>query len=162
MASSEPNHFERLGLPGRFSVDPAELERAYLARSREVHPDFGLGGLHASAALNEAYATLKDPFRRADYLLSLHDAPPAPPLTPAFLMQAMELRERLETAGGDAEQLAALDAELGTLIAAEHAAVARLFNQPKSPETFEAIRGRLNSWKTLASLRRGVQDAVTE
>ena len=33
-------HFERLGLPRRFRLDAAELERNYLARSREVHPDF--------------------------------------------------------------------------------------------------------------------------
>ena len=33
-------HFERLGLPRRFRLDPAELERNYLAKSREVHPDF--------------------------------------------------------------------------------------------------------------------------
>ena len=36
-------HFDRLGLPRRFLVDPAELERAYLERSREVHPDYHIG-----------------------------------------------------------------------------------------------------------------------
>lgn len=160
-------HYERLGLPGRFSVDPAELERAYLARSREVHPDYhALSGDRdesESAALNEAYSTLKDPFRRAEYLLQLHhgDATPAAvPQSPAFLMRAMGLRERLEEAGGDAGELAALDGEVGALIDAEHKTVAGLFAEP-NPDV-SAIRDRLNAWKTLASLRRSVRDAVTD
>lgn len=158
-----PTHYERLGLPGRFPVDLAALERAYLDRSREVHPDYrALSGAvdeTASAALNEAYATLRDPFRRAEYLLSLHlgeATPPTIPQSPAFLMRAMELRERLEE-GGD---LPALDAEVGALIDAEHAAVAKLFAEP-SPDAV-AIRGHLNAWKTLASLRRSIADAVTD
>ena len=158
-----PTHYERLGLPGRFSVDLAALERAYLDRSREVHPDYhvvrGDRDETASAALNEAYATLRDPFRRAEYLLSLHlgeATPPTVPQSPAFLMQAMELRERLEE-GGD---LATLDAEVGALIDVEHAAIAGLYAE-SSPDVV-AIRGRLNAWKTLASLRRSVADAVEE
>jgi molecular chaperone HscB len=38
------NHFERLGLPRRFVLDEADLEREYLARSRATHPDFHQGG----------------------------------------------------------------------------------------------------------------------
>ena len=158
-----PTHYERLGLPRRFSVDLAELERAYLERSREVHPDYhALSGDRdqtASAALNEAYTTLRDPFRRAEYLLSLHlgDATPvARPQSPAFLMQAMELRERLEDGG----ELAALDAEVEALIDAEHAAVERLFAEPAADAV--GIRQHLNAWKTLASLRRSIRDAVAD
>ena len=33
------DYFELLGLPRRFAVDLAELERRYLELSREVHPD---------------------------------------------------------------------------------------------------------------------------
>ena len=166
-----PTHYERLGLPGRFSVDSADLERAYLARSREVHPDYHAESadraakLAESAAVNEAYSTVRDPFRRAEYLLnvSLGDTPQVPvALSPAFLIQAMELRERLESAGSDAGELAVLDGDLGALIDAEHAAVATLFAGPPLPGTFAAIRGHLNAWKTLASLRRSVHDAITE
>jgi len=160
-------HYERLGLPGRFSVDHAELERAYLERSREVHPDYHVASGDrdetASASLNEAYATLRDPFRRAEYLLSLHlnDTPRvAVPQSPGFLMLAMELRERLEESRGDDDTLRSLDAEVWALIDAEHAAVAKLFAEP-TPDVV-AIRNHLNAWKTLASLRRGINDAVTE
>ena len=33
-------HFDRLGLPRRFALDGAAVERQYLARSRAVHPDY--------------------------------------------------------------------------------------------------------------------------
>ena len=101
------NHFERLGLPRRFSLDAVELERQYLARSREVHPDnFQMGGgleqrasLELSAALNEAYTTLRDPFRRAEYLLHLEGGPSAAELKEmpaAFLEEMLELRMAIE------------------------------------------------------------------
>src|SRR6185295_16454468 len=97
------DYFERLGLPRRFSVDAGELERAYLARSRAVHPDYHLASsgaeleasLEASAAANEAYNALRDPFARAEYLLTLDDRAPAgaSQLPPAFLMEMLEIRE---------------------------------------------------------------------
>ena len=51
---AELSHFERLGLPRRFRFDAAALERNYLQRSRQVHPDFtgnDPASLQASAAL---------------------------------------------------------------------------------------------------------------
>jgi molecular chaperone HscB len=102
------DHFERLGLPRRFALDAAALERQYLALSRAAHPDnFQAGGaaaerrasLEMSAALNEAYATLHDPFRRADYLLHLEGGPAAADLKEmpaAFLEEMLELRMEIE------------------------------------------------------------------
>jgi molecular chaperone HscB len=98
----DQTHFERLGLPRRFPLDAAELERNYLARSREVHPDFAgndSASLTESAALNEAYATLRDPFRRAEYLLTVEGGPPASDVKqmPAeFLEEMLDLRMRIE------------------------------------------------------------------
>jgi molecular chaperone HscB len=100
-------HFERLGLPPRFAVDVAEVERRYLAQSRQVHPDFHTQGATAeqrasmelTAALNEGYATLKQPFRRAEYLLGLLGGPSAAEhreMDPAFLEEMLELRMEIE------------------------------------------------------------------
>ena len=95
-------HFERLGLPRRFCLDPAELERSYLAKSREVHPDFTGDAPHSlrdSAALNEAYSTLRDPFRRAEYLLGVEGGPSASDsrqMSPEFLEEMLDLRMRIE------------------------------------------------------------------
>ena len=100
-------HFERLGLPRRFLLTPAEIEDNYLARSRELHPDrHQLGttaqqrlSLEMSAGLNDAYAILRDPFRRAEYLLTLEGGPSAAEhkeMNPAFLEEMLELRMEIE------------------------------------------------------------------
>jgi molecular chaperone HscB len=132
------DHFERLGLPRRFSVDPAELERAYLARSRAFHPDYHLAGsgadlassLDASAAANEAYATLKDPFARAEYLLSLGggDAGPAAKLPPAFLAEMLDVREAIDAARGKPAEAARMKADLAARLAVLAAGVAARFD----------------------------------
>src|SRR6478672_10172044 len=94
------DYFDRLGLPRRFLLDPAELERAYLAHSRAVHPDYHLAGssgdlsasLELSAAVNEAYNVLRDPFTRAEHLLALEGGPTAAEhkhAPPAFLAEML-------------------------------------------------------------------------
>jgi molecular chaperone HscB len=155
--------FERLGLPGRFSVDVAAVEREYLARSRAVHPDFHsladaeqqAASLEDTAALNEAYLTLKDPFRRAEYLLRVLGGPTAQQeknLDQAFLMEMMDFRERIEEAAGDRDTLTGLERELAGRLAAIVADLGRLF--AADPPDLLAVRKRLNAAKTLQSLLR--------
>jgi molecular chaperone HscB len=75
------NHFQLFGLPARYRVDLDALDVAYRALQSEVHPDRFAGAsdadkrlaLQASARVNEAYRSLKDPVQRAQYLLSLND-----------------------------------------------------------------------------------------
>jgi molecular chaperone HscB len=103
--------FHRLGLPRRFVLDAGALERAYLAHSRAVHPDYHLTGasadldasLELSAAVNEAYNTLRDPFARAEHLLALEGGPSASEhkqMPPAFLAEMLDAREEIERARG--------------------------------------------------------------
>src|SRR5919106_3288880 len=74
------NHFQLFGLSTRYRVDLDALDVAYRKLQTEVHPDrFASAGdaerriaLQASARVNEAYRTLKDPVQRAQYLLSLN------------------------------------------------------------------------------------------
>jgi molecular chaperone HscB len=99
---SDTTHFERLGLPRRFRLDSAELERTYLAKSREVHPDFtgnDPAGLRESAVLNDAYSTLRDPFRRAEHLLTVEGGPAASDvrqMPAAFLEEMLDVRMQIE------------------------------------------------------------------
>jgi molecular chaperone HscB len=167
------DHFDRLGLPRRFALDGAELERAYLARSRAVHPDYHLSGsdselaasLELSAALNEAYNTLRDPFRRADYLLSLEGGPSASEhkqMPPAFLAEMLEARERIEQARGKPAEVATLDAEFGTRFAAIMQQVAGLFAKAEQlpagdrerANLLTQVRGLLNAAKYVRGLLR--------
>jgi molecular chaperone HscB len=118
------HHFERLGLALAVQLDRSALESAYLARSSLVHPDRFVGGtnavqrraMEASAALNEAYRTLRDPVRRAEYLvrlggIDLDSSDPvrgAPRMDQVFLMDMIERREQLQAARRDAGELAAM------------------------------------------------------
>ena len=161
------DHFERLGLPRRFSVDADELERAYLARSRVVHPDYHLAGsgadlgasLELSAAINEAYNTLRDPFTRAEYLLKLEGGPSASEqkqMPPAFLAEMLEARERIEESrAGCPDDASVLAAEFDKRYDGILAQVAGLFDRlPELPPGDAAraalltrIRGELNAAK---------------
>src|SRR2546426_10432302 len=70
------DHFEVFGLPRRLAVDTAELQRKFYELSRRYHPDFHqaappeeqVRALEASAGLNAAYRTLREPITRIEYL----------------------------------------------------------------------------------------------
>jgi molecular chaperone HscB len=73
------DHFGRLGLSVAFDIDPSALDRRYFDCQRLLHPDrFATRTTRERAlsqsqaiSINEAYATLKDPLKRADYLVHL-------------------------------------------------------------------------------------------
>ncbi len=107
------NHFERLGLEKRYGIDASEVIKAHRALQRRVHPDRFVSrsdrerrlSLEHATALNDAVRTLKDPERRANYLLSLRgfdleSENAALKLDPMFLMEVMELREAIAELGG--------------------------------------------------------------
>jgi molecular chaperone HscB len=165
--------YHRLGLPRRFVLDAGDLERAYLAHSRAVHPDFHLAGasadldasLELSAAVNEAYNTLRDPFTRAEHLLTLEGGPGASQhkqLPPAFLAEMLEAREEIEQVRGkptESDRLAkAFSARFDGLMGE----VAGLFRQLESlpQESAERanlllrVRGLLNAAKYVRGLIR--------
>jgi len=161
--------FERLGLPRRFSIDPTALEAAYLDRSRAVHPDFhsqSSGGEQAvsetlTAAVNEAYTTLKDPFRRAEHLLALLGGPTATEvkdISPAFLMEMMELREEIE--GSDAAGKAKHQSDAKKRLNVIFTGLVPLFDKVEAnPDARLAIRKELNAAKYLKGILRDLRDA---
>lgn len=79
LASGEQSYFAIFDLPPRLTIDIGELERAFYARSRKLHPDLyvrksaeeQVWSLRQSSLLNDAYRTLKDPIARTEYLLEL-------------------------------------------------------------------------------------------
>ncbi len=70
-------HFDVFGLRRSYDVDVPALEKQYRELSLQLHPDRvgqadareRLKALEGTTALNEAFKTLKDPVRRAFYLL---------------------------------------------------------------------------------------------
>ena len=99
-------------------MSAADLERNYLARSRAVHPDLaGDSAMDESSRLNEAYVTLRDPFRRVEYLLQLLGGPGAKEVSqapPEFLEEMLELREKVEEAKANAEFHTKMEQDLAT------------------------------------------------
>jgi len=78
-ADEKQDGFAALGVPRKFSIDVGVAEANFKRLSRQVHPDrFATADPRARKAalsrtvqLNEAWRTLKDPMRRAEYLLEL-------------------------------------------------------------------------------------------
>ncbi len=137
----QSDHFLTLGLERRFGLDPAELERRYLERSREVHPDRQAGRPaeeRAAAAgqamqLNQAYRALKRELPRAEHLLQLAGVRIGDnePVEQGLLMEILELREELAgaRAAGDAAAIARLEAAARTRERAELDRLGALFRE---------------------------------
>ena len=120
------NHFELFGLRPAFRLNRSEIDRAYREIQTEIHPDrFAHAGeaeqrlaMQWTARVNEAYATLREPFERARYLLELNGVQAMDARNTAmpadFLMQQMAWRERLEQAKAQADiaSLQGLDQEV--------------------------------------------------
>lgn len=146
------NHFELFQLPQRFAIDSAALDRAYREVQNRVHPDKFVGAtdtekrvaMQWATRANEAYQTLKNPFKRAAYLCELNgvdlQTESNTAMPPAFLMQQMEWRDALEEAkaGRDLNGLEALDAELRTL---RNALTARIGGQLDGGDFDAAAQG---------------------
>jgi molecular chaperone HscB len=147
------DYFSVLGIPRAFSVDVSDLERRYKETTKILHPDrfaradpkARRASLERSIQLNEAWRTLKDPVRRAEYLLSLYGVDmgetgragrqeqsggqATQPVPQALLMEILEVREALAEAQAkkDLPRINALIAKVRTHIESVMEDVARLF-----------------------------------
>lgn len=131
IGSNTANYYDVFGLQPRLTLDVEALREAFLTLSREFHPDFFGNAEPAlkaeserrTALLNNAHKTLRDPQKRAEYLIFLiaddiesnKNAVPPELLEEVFEIQEAgeELREaRLEA---DAQKLAAAEAKVAPL-----------------------------------------------
>jgi molecular chaperone HscB len=107
------DYFEVFGLPRRLSLDLQELQRRFYDLSRRHHPDFHqtadalaqAASLEASALVNRAYRTLRDPLARVEYVIALEEgrevreetsAKSKPPVD--LLAEMLEVQEALQEA----------------------------------------------------------------
>ena len=115
------NYFELFGIPESFEVDLhalADKNRAYQAA---LHPDRYTNAsdqerrmsVQTTAYVNEAYATLKSDLKRAHYLLKLKDidfnSDSETSNDTEFLMQQMEMHDRIEEVDQANDPLSTLD-----------------------------------------------------
>ncbi|MBN8486173.1 MAG: Fe-S protein assembly co-chaperone HscB [Burkholderiales bacterium] len=119
----QDDDFTLFGVPANFAQDRAQLDTRWRQLQAQVHPDrFAAEGAAAqrvamqwAVRVNEAYARLKDPLARAQYLCELRGAPidaeRNTSMPAAFLMQQMQWREALDEAG-DVAAIDALDQDV--------------------------------------------------
>ncbi|WP_342649649.1 co-chaperone HscB [Pseudomonas sp. REB1044] len=109
-----PCHFALFDLQPSFRLDLDKLATRYRELAREVHPDRFADAsereqrvaLENSAALNDAYQTLRSAPRRARYLLAISGQEVPQEVTvhdPDFLLQQMQWREELEELQDEAD-----------------------------------------------------------
>ncbi len=176
------DYFEVLGLPRRFAVDLAELERRYLELSRAVHPDrvaaraaderSGVAG--QAMELNQAYRALKRDLPRAEHLLRLEGVTieDNQPVGQELLTEMLELREELAeaVAAGDRALLDRLErgtrererAELDAL-RGEFAELEGLpVGSPERPARLQAVVDRVIRLRYLARYREAFADEAEE
>ena len=103
------NYFQLFNLPVEFALDQGQLSARYRQLQQQLHPDrYASTSAHEqrvavqySALVNQAYATLNKPLARALYLLELagmsQEQIAAEPMDGGFLIEQMELREKLES-----------------------------------------------------------------
>ena len=163
------DYFQVLGVSRAFAIDMVELERRYKETTKLLHPDrfaradaqARRASLERSVQLNEAWRALKDPVRRAEYLLSLHGvdigemagggrpdqsgAHSTLPVPQVFLMEVLELREALAEAQSkrDLCEVDALIAKVRSRLDTVMDDVAKGFLV--SPPDLGALAGRLVS-----------------
>lgn len=144
------DRFAALGLPRKFEIDLGAAETAYKDLSRQFHPDrfakadprARKAALARTVAINDAWRTVKDPIKRAEYLLELagfglggDDRKPSAneiaatkkvAAPPAFLIEILELREELGAAeqAGDQAKVARMAEAMRARSAAAMAAIA--------------------------------------
>lgn len=156
-SDAERDYFRWFDLSPSFDLDLQALAERYRTQLSAAHPDrFVSANVEARRAsaerasdLNEAYRTLKDPLSRARYLLARAGIDTGEEtdtsMDSAFLLQQMELRERLETVRGapTADQevgLAALAADLQGETERRIKMLSHAFRENSLPQARQLVR----------------------
>ncbi len=173
------NYFDFFELPPRLHLDTSDLEHRFYALSRQLHPDLfsrkseqeKAYSTDASAVLNDAYRTLRDPLRRAEYVLSQNGLEigeqQSKNVPPELLEEVFELNMALEELrAGDADAVAPLEAaarkfqgmqdEIDAGLDAAFAA----YDAAPGKAALDAIRALLNRRRYIRNLLRDVEAAL--
>ncbi len=184
MPTASKNFYEFFGLEQKLTLDDEALQKRFYELSRQWHPDrFSrksaeeqAQALEATAILNDGYRTLRNPVKRAEYLLKEEGFPigeqRSKDVPPELLEEVFELnmtleelksgdesaRPQLESAKQNfAGLLAAIDQELEALFAKYDAAESR---SETASQALHEIRGILNRRRYIENLVRDVDRAL--
>ena len=153
--SASDNYFVFFGIKQQFVIDLAELDRAYMAIQKEVHPDRHARGsdseqrvaMQMTTFANTAFQTLKNPIQRGLYICQLHGVDAHletnTSMPAAFLLQQMAWRENLDEYAEDLPALEAMAVEVNNAY------------QETVKEVAQAI-DRLGNYERATELLRGL------
>ncbi len=122
MFSVNQNYFEIFDFLESFEIDTESLAARYRDLQNKTHPDRFSGGteeekrraVQMNSYLNEAFATLNSPIKRAGYLLHLNNIDTElvdqSDIDMSLLMEQMQLREKLAELPDDESGLSELNA----------------------------------------------------
>ena len=175
------DYYQALGLEPKLSLDPADLQKRFYSRSRELHPDrFMLrpaaereASEQASALLNDAYRTLREPVSRAEYVLTQNGfdigEQRSKDVPAELLEEVFELNMALvELRGGDEEARPQLVEARERFIAMREdidAGLGKLFERHDAGggrETLTEIRAVLNRRRYIRNLVNEVEKELAE
>ena len=175
------DYYALLGWERRLALSEADLQRRFYELSRVLHPDRFMRkseaereySLDASSTLNDAYRTLRDPVKRAEYVLTLEGFDVAEQrskdVPPELLEEVFELNMALEEMrDGDAsarpQLVEARDNFVGLLDGSDGslAALFAAYDAQPSRETLVKIRGVLNRRKYIQNLVNEVEKELSK
>jgi len=167
----EKNYFELFGLSPKFTLDLPDLASRYRELQKKFHPDKFAGNSDSerrmasqmAAQINAGYQSLKSPLDRGRYLLKLSgielDDEKDTQMKPAFLIEQMELRERLESvteAANPLELLVQLATEIQQSVDKRIIELEELFSAAGKEELLRA-RNLLRELQFLEKLRKEIE-----
>ncbi|MFL6416943.1 MAG: Fe-S protein assembly co-chaperone HscB [Bryobacteraceae bacterium] len=182
--SSSRNFYEFFGFERKLDLDESALQKRFYELSREWHPDrFSRKGpeesvraMENTAIINNGYRTLRDPVKRAEYLLTEEGFPigeqRSKDVPPELLEEVFELNMALEEMrGGDetarpqleeAKQKfvgmrTEIDGQLRTLFTKYDASETE---SETAKQALNEIRGALNKRRYIENLIRDVDKAL--
>lgn len=180
MSSFSTNYYDFFDLERKLNVDTEALQSRFYELSRKWHPDrFSrksageqADALEATSILNDGYRTLRDPVKRAEYLLTEEGFPigeqRSKDVPPELLEEVFELNMMLEELKSGDESArsqlegakqnflsmrSGIDAELESLFARYDAAESE---SESAKQALHEIRGVLNRRRYIENLLRDV------
>jgi molecular chaperone HscB len=173
------DYFELLGVPRSLNLSLDELQKSYYDLSRQLHPDRFMQkpeaerqrALDMSSALNDAYRTLKDPIKRAQYLLTLEGfdvgEQRSKDVPPELLEEVFELNMALEEmrSGDDSArpQIEQAEKTFTNMLAETDGQLEALFGRydtARSRDVLVEIRNVLNRRKYIQNLVSEVEKTL--
>jgi len=171
------NFFQFFGLEQKLCVDADALQKRFYELSRQWHPDrFSrksaaeqAEALEATSLLNDSYRTLKDPVKRAEYLLKEEGFPigeqRSKDVPPELLEEVFELNMALEELkGGDDDARGQLESTrvkfVGMQAEIDKQLQSLFANYDATTQGLPEIRGVLNRRRYVDNLLRDVDRAL--